>query len=352
MDDRAVRAWLSERAAEHRFSGSVLVWQDGAPTFRFVAGLAHRGHGVPVTEETRFAVASISKIVTATAALRLVERGVLRLDQPVVDVLPVEQHFAALTPEITLHHLLAQTSGLENYFDDDAEGWDSFTSCWDRVPTYRVRRPADLLPLIVDLPAHKPPGEEYRYCDTNFVLAGLVLEAATGRPYGEVVHEEVLDPAGMVDTGVEHLDTEPRHYASGYMVDDGPPEGWTSNIYSLTASPMPDGGLITTPVDLARLIDALRGGTLVGADTFAAMTRPQGPPTDDVEQYGYGCLLAMEGGRPVIFGHGGFDPGVSALLSHFVDQGITVVVVCNLDRGGWPTAMYMARAIGRPDPRE
>ncbi|MGH8573531.1 MAG: serine hydrolase, partial [Gammaproteobacteria bacterium] len=66
----SVRGWLDERAAEHRFSGVVLVWRDGAPVFEHAAGLAHRGHGVPNTVDTRFAIASIGKMITAATALR------------------------------------------------------------------------------------------------------------------------------------------------------------------------------------------------------------------------------------------------------------------------------------------
>src|SRR5580765_4711599 len=148
LDTEALRGWLDERTARHEFSGVALVWREGEPTFIYSDGLAHRGHGVPITAQTRFAVASVTKLVTATAALRLVERGLVRLDQPLVGVLPPEHQPTALTREHTLHHLLSHTSGLANYHDDEAKDWGSFTSNWDRIPTYRLRRPADMLPLF------------------------------------------------------------------------------------------------------------------------------------------------------------------------------------------------------------
>ena len=107
MNDDALRTWLEERTRQHEFSGAVLVWRDGGPVFTYHGGIAHRGHGVPVTERTRFMVASVTKMVTAVAALRLVERGVVRLDQPLLDLLPEGQRPIALTPEHTLHHLLS-----------------------------------------------------------------------------------------------------------------------------------------------------------------------------------------------------------------------------------------------------
>lgn len=83
-------AWIDERAGQHMFSGVVLVWKGGAPVFTHAAGLAHRGHQVPVTLNTRFQVASVTKMVTASTALRLVEKGTLRLDRPLLDFLPPE----------------------------------------------------------------------------------------------------------------------------------------------------------------------------------------------------------------------------------------------------------------------
>lgn len=159
VDTDALRDWLDGRVAGHEFSGAALVRREGESLFCYAGGLAHRGLGVPVTEETRFAVASVTKMVTATTVLRLVQRGAVRLDQPVLDVLPAEHRTAALTGEHTLHHLLSHTSGLPNYHDDEARTWDSFVSCWDRVPCQRARGPADLLPLFRDLPAAAPPGE-------------------------------------------------------------------------------------------------------------------------------------------------------------------------------------------------
>ncbi|HSL34056.1 MAG TPA: serine hydrolase domain-containing protein, partial [Candidatus Limnocylindrales bacterium] len=187
MSDADLRAWLDRQADDHAFSGAALVWRDHRPVFSYAGGLAHRGLHVPVTADTRFAVASVTKLVTGTAALRLVDRGTLRLDGRVVDLLPPEWRPATTDPDLTLHHLLSHTSGIADYHDDEDETWASFTSCWDRVPTYHVRRPADMLPLFADLPAVARPGERYRYTDANFLLVGLVLEEVTGRPWDEVV---------------------------------------------------------------------------------------------------------------------------------------------------------------------
>jgi CubicO group peptidase (beta-lactamase class C family) len=354
MDAKALREWLGGRTATHEFSGVAVIWRDGTPTFTYSGGLAHRGHGVPITDDTRFAVASVTKLVTATTALRLVDRGLVRLDQPLVEILPPAQRPAALAAEHTLHHLLSHTSGLANYHDDEDKTWASFTSCWDRIPTYHLRRPADMLPLFKDVPAVFPAGSRYQYADANFILAGLVIEAVTGRAFGDVVAEEVLRPAGMVDTAIESLDREPARLATGYLAhgDDGPPETWRANYFSVPMVGMPDGGMITTAQDLARLIDALLAGTLLAPAMTRAMTTPQGPPSDAIEQYGYGCELVVENGEVTIIGHGGSDPGVSTMVAHHLRAATTIVVLSNYDRGSWAVTKHIAEFLGLREPRD
>jgi CubicO group peptidase (beta-lactamase class C family) len=351
MDERELRRWFDERVATHAFSGVALVWRDGAATFSYAGGIAHRGHGVPVTESSRFGVASITKMVTATTALRLVDRGLLRLDQPLIEILPPEHRTAAMTPAHTLHHLLSHTSGLPNYHDGADLTWTSFTSAWDRVPTYHVRRPADMLPLFARLPAVAPPGQQYDYSDANFILAGLVIEAVTGRAFTDVAAEEVLRPAGMVDSAFDALDDDPVRLATGYLTADTPPDTWRSNIFSVPAGGMPDGGLITTAADLARLVDALRAGRLLSPALLTAMTSQQTPPSPDVDHYGYGLTLVVEDGAVTIMGHGGGDPGVSTEVAHHRAAATTIVVLCNQDRGCWPALMRVTHELGLTDPR-
>jgi CubicO group peptidase (beta-lactamase class C family) len=352
MDPSALTSWFDQRVADHQFSGVALVWRDGAPLYSYAGGLAHRGHGVPVTEATRFGVASVTKMVTATAVLRLVDRRLIALHQPVQELLPVAQRPTAMTAEHTVHHLLSHTSGLADYSDDEDQSWTSFTAIFDRIPSYHLRRPADLLPLFADRPAAFPPGAMYQYCDANYVLLGLVLEALTGRPYAEVAADEVLGPAGMSDSSFEALDEEPPRLATGYLASaETPPQSWGSNVFSLTAAGMPDGGMITTARDLVRLVEALLDGNLVSPASLAAMRIPQGPSRDGVDRYGYGLELVVLDDEVIILGHGGSDPGVSARVSHDLRTATTIVVLCNLTRGSWVAAQQLELALGIVDPR-
>jgi len=115
---------------------------------------------------------------------------------------------------------------------------------------------------------------------------------------------------------------------------------------------MPDGGMITSAQDLARLIDALLGGRLLSPPLLAAMMTPQTPPSADLEHYGYGLELVVENGAVMILGHGGADPGVSTMVAHHVAAATTIVVLCNQDRGSWAATCRLTTEFGLTDPRD
>ena len=351
LDAEALRSWLNDRARSHEFSGVARVTSGDHTLFEHAAGHAHRGHQVPITMGTRFQVASVTKMITATTALRLVERGVLSLDRPLTSSLPPSFRPEAMDDRHTLHHLLSHTSGLANYHDDEDETWASFTSAWDRVPVYRARGPADIFPLFADLPAVSDPGE-FRYADANYVLIGLLIEWVEGKPFADVATKEVLVPAGMTESGFFELDLEPGPFATAYLATDDPPETWRSNIYSVPAGGMPDGGMTTTAPDLAHYLDALREGRLLTKKSLGLMLTPHGTEEGSPEAYGYGIELVVEDGVVTIYGHGGADPGVSTMVSHFVDPEVSIVVLCNQDRGSWAVVQRIVADLGLTDPRE
>jgi CubicO group peptidase (beta-lactamase class C family) len=290
-------------------------------------------------------------MITAATALRLVERGALSLDRPLTSHLPPSMRPEGLDDRHTLHHLLSHTSGLADYHDDEDETWASFTSAWDRVPVSKARGPADVFPLFSALPAVSDPGE-FQYADANYILAGMLIEWVEGKPFGDVATREVLVPAGMSDSGFFQLDLEPEHLASAYLVTDDPAGTWRSNIYSVPAGGMPDGGMTATAGDLVRFLDALREGRLLSEKSLELMLTPHGIEEDGPEAYGYGMELVVEEGVVTIYGHSGADPGVSTMVSRFVEPGVSIVVLCNQDRGSWAVVQRIEEELGLADPRE
>jgi D-alanyl-D-alanine carboxypeptidase len=303
-------------------SGILLVTRAGEPVVEACFGLADRAAGLPVTPRTRFGTASVTKMLTAVAVLDLVARGQLTLTTPVVDVVPPERRPRELSPAVTVHHLLCHTSGIADYFEEDEDlpnAGEDYGDLWLTLPPRRAERPADFLPLYADLPAYSPPGEVTRYSNAGYVLLGELLEQATGAAFVDVVTERVLRRAGMDDSGFFRSDDPQPDTAVGYL-----PSGRT-NVHHVPVVGGGDGGCLCTAADLARFVAARADGTLLGDLTEVAL-RPQA----DCGQgfwFGYGVLLYPDGR----WGHGGGDPGVSALVNHWPDHDVTVVTLCNVE---------------------
>jgi D-alanyl-D-alanine carboxypeptidase len=312
------------------FSGVALVQGADGLLAEVALGDADRANGRPNTMATRFAIASVGKLFTAVAVVRLVERGELSLDSRAADLLPPDRRPAGLGSDVTLEHLLTHRSGLTDYVDD--AGGQDFAELWvDRNPGH-MRAPADLLPLFGDRPPRAAPGVEVRYNDGAFVLLGLILEAVTRRSYYDVVADEVFAPAAMTATGFPALDDVEPDLAIGYLRPEAEGERWRTNIYATTGRGQPDGGAYTTAADLIAFLDAFIAGRLVGERWRDEMLRRRAWSAEDEVHYGLCFQIHGEGPRTRI-GHSGGDPGVGAIVSWFPEQGIRMALITNAPPG-------------------
>jgi CubicO group peptidase (beta-lactamase class C family) len=321
---------LGAELAATDYSGVVLAIGPDGLLAEVALGDADRANGRPNTIATRFAVASVGKLFTAVALVRLVERGIVTLDAHAVDLLPDELRPPGLGSDVTLEHLLTHQSGLTDYVDD--AGGQDFAELWvDRNPGL-VRSPADLLPLFGDRPPRAAPGVEVRYNDGGFVILGLVLEALTGRSYHDVVEEEVFAPAGMGATGFPAMDDVEPNLAIGYIRPEAEGEPWRTNVYAVTGRGQPDGGVVTTAGDLVAFLDAFRAGRIVSEGWRDEMLRPRAWDEEEDIHVGLGWQMGGEGGRRWV-GHSGGDPGVGANVSWFPASGIRTAVITNAPPG-------------------
>lgn len=237
---------VRERVEQGELPGAALVVIDGGEV------VLARGYGVADLEDgrrvspgtTRFSVGSVSKLVTALAVLQLVDAGRLSLDDAVA-------HRAAgdfLPPgpgdPVTVHHLLTHTSGLE----------PAHVGLVARSPpgANALRRH-----LATEMPARvRPPGRLYVYSQFGFGLAGLIVSGASGQPFARYVERRIFEPLGMEASSFRHEALSGAEAAEGYYLDGG------ETIHAPTAYHRipPAGGLVTTPLDLARLAAALLSG--------------------------------------------------------------------------------------------
>lgn len=283
------------------------------------AATTHRDDRGRLDAEVAFRIASVTKMMTATALLVLADQGHCRLDEPTGRYLPSDlvDRFhdstgRAYAAAITLRQLLDHTSGLPNFFSQPP-----ILEAVQQGDGRRRFTPADLVDLAVaGEPPTSPPGTARAYTDTGFLLAGLIIEVLTGRPLQEAYRALVLDPAGMADTWLESSDEPPRrrqiaaHDFQGHDITGmDPTVDWAG------------GGLVSTAADLAAFLRALTRGHLLSTAAWGEMTRWQPGPEGFYDDYGLGLGRYRFPAAQVIGHHGVW--GAFAFWSPELDAVIT-----------------------------
>ena len=314
---------LEALAAEFGFSGVISVDRRDETEFRRAYGLAHRAYGIPNTVDTRFAIASGAKGVTALAVVALVDRGVLRMDTTARELLGAD--LPLLGADVTVEHLLAHTSGIGDYLDEDGD-WEVADHVLP-VPVHRLLTAEDYLAVLDGFPAKFAPGERFAYCNGGYVVLALLAERAAGVPYHDLVQDTVLGPAGMADSGFFRADELPARTATGYATET------RTNVLHLPLRGLGDGGLYSTAGDLVAFWTALFAGRIVPAEQVAEMVRPRSEETGEIFRYGLGFWLHGTGPAVVLEGS---DPGISFRSVHDPSAGLTFTVVSNDSEGAWP----------------
>ncbi|MGM1063364.1 serine hydrolase domain-containing protein [Saccharothrix sp. Mg75] len=273
---------------------------DGRRQFTARAGTAEVGSPRPVPLDGRFRVGSITKTFVSTVVLQLVGEGRVGLDEP------VSRHLPGLLPDgdrITVRHVLQHTSGLYNYTDalpNDPEGYEPIR--------YRTWAPAELVALSTSKPLDFQPGTGWNYSNTNYVVAGLLVEKVTGRPYGEAVERRVLRPLGLRDTYAPGAAVDIRGpHAHGYQRLRGEVDDITRINPSVAHAA---GGMISTTADLDRFAEALLEGRLLRPAQQAELTALTPVSTE----YGLGVERSTLPCGAEVWGHGGGIPGYSSLV--------------------------------------
>ncbi|MFC0003043.1 serine hydrolase domain-containing protein [Micromonospora siamensis] len=334
--DEAVSALVRDAVDTDGFSGVVLVGRAGAVLHAEAVGLANRTWQVPNRMDTRFRVASVSKMFTAVAVLQLVQRGRIGLTDRIVDLLGLTD--VTVPPDVTVEHLLTMTAGIADWFDETGDWEANWAELLRRQPIYLLRDNADYLPLFTGKPPRFPAGERHEYNGACYLLLGLLVERLTGAPFAEHLRDHVFRPAGMRHTDLVALDDVAPGVAEGYLPvrdDAGAVAGWRRNVYSTTPAPAADGGATSTAADLVAFTEALRTGTLLDPAFSAAMLAPRVAEHDGKVRgyrwrYGFGVMSILDDdGAVVRWGHTGEEDGVSARLYHYPDSGTDVAILAN-----------------------
>jgi CubicO group peptidase (beta-lactamase class C family) len=324
-------------AEESRFSGAVRIDRGDEVVVERAYGLARRDTGTPNTPDTQFAIASGLKGMTALAVMCLVEDGVLALDTTARSVLGDD--LPLIADDVTVEHLLAHRSGIGDYLDEDADGYDT-TDYIIPVPVHTLLGPEDYVPIL-DGHATKftPAGSDFAYCNGGFIVLALIAERASGVPYHDLMQQRVFEPAGLEATAFLRSDELPARAAHGHLFADGP----RTNVLHLPVRGTGDGGNYTTVEDMRTFWRALFDGKIVPRERVATMAAPR---TDVHEKWQYGLGLWIVAGTSTVALEG-HDAGVSFRSVHAPETDTTCTVVSNWTDGAWPLVVALVDRLFR-----
>lgn len=313
-------------------------------------GLLHRGgegmacdgvtnvdHPLAVGPDTLFRVGSITKALTATAILRLVEQGTLTLDAPIRAYLPdfrlADERAAAA---VTLAHVLTESGGWRDLAADTGPGDDAL---------------ARLVARMATLPQETPPGMAWSYGNAGYSLLGRLLEVLTAQTYEAAVTELVLAPLGMERSFFSAADAITHSVAAGHRIREG--GAVVARPWAVPRSAVSAGGLICSLDDLLRFArfhlgdgTAADGTRLLSPFTLVAMRGPRLSAGWMADRVGLGWHL-RDAGDSHLVGHDGFTNGQHAALMLLPDRGFALAVLTNGDRGIFAIREIAAWALDR-----
>jgi D-alanyl-D-alanine carboxypeptidase len=284
-------------------------------------GVADLRNGRPMRPELHYRVGSVTKPFVATVVLQLVAEGRLSLQDTVQRWLPGILPYG---DQVTIRQLLNHTSGVPDYTLEPIV--QLYT---DPQARFRAWTPRELVALVANQPPDFPPGTAWSYSNTGYVLAGMIVEAATGHKLGQELSRRIFRPLGLRDTFFPvNRPTIPRPFARGYSLPLGQEQGPLLDFTVLNPSvAWAAGALVSDLGDLEHFFRALLRGRLLPPRLLAAMTTPV--PTGQ-PGFGYGLgLIVIETPAGRLLGHDGAIPGFLNIVLSTEDGHRQVSVMMN-----------------------
>jgi len=339
--ERLFNAWVTRAHMPGAVMGIII---DGELVWVKTAGVRELKDRAPVTPDTVFRIASMTKSFTALSILKLRDEGKLSLDDPVARYVPALAGLPYPTkdsPVLTIRHLLTHSEG----FPEDNPWGDRQLAQSDETLRAWLR---------AGLPFSTAPGTAYEYSNYGFAILGQVVARASGKPYDDYVTEEILKPLGM-KASTFHLTAVPKNQvAPGYRWEDNT---WKDEPVLAHGSFGSMGGLWTSAHDLARYVafllsafpprDEVDRGPVRRSSVremqqasraqpaFALRNSVEAPLQLAVSSYGYGLRVSQDCRFNYVVGHGGGLPGYGSLMSWLPEYGVGLVAMGNLTYAGW-----------------
>ena len=339
MDKKTLMENLAQALQEKDcFNGAWLYAEKGEIVSKGAIGFRDPGDTLPITEDTIFQLASISKTFTGAATLLVVRQGKLSLEDRITKYFPELTAYEG----VTVRHLLNHTSGIPDYFDDA----DWFIDLWKKEQ--RVPGNDEILRFLQETKA-KPyfaPGEGLEYSNTGYNLLALLVERLSGVPYEEFLQRNIFEPAGMTATRCCHIrrDGVPfENYAQATVFENG---RWVADVDSEEEVDVVafdglngDDYVFTNIFDMLKWDRALREGKVLTLEEQQLAYTPgklnNGEDAvydaEDGLGYGLGWAVGHDEELGLVVSHSGGMPGVATWFERFIDTDRTLVILSNRD---------------------
>jgi len=320
QDTEATGAFITDYAAKNNFNGSVLIERNGKTIYTKSFGQADFAFAIPNTPDTKYRIASITKLFTSTLIMQLVEQKRLELDKTVRTYLP--DYTGPAADKVTLRQLLNHTAGITN-FDTVKSAEDAIKN---GLPQYQHPYTSrQLMDKFASGPLVSEPGKKWDYDNGDYVILGQIIEREYGQPFEQVLKARILAPLGMTQSGIAHqADIIPKLAPTYFYRDDLKrlandfpvyPENWYAA-----------GAMYSTLGDLKLFSDALFAGRLVSNASLDEMFTP------GLEDYGYGLWsydTKINGAEYKVVKRPGRIMGAQTELYHFFDPDVTIILLSN-----------------------
>lgn len=256
----------------------------------------------PALPSNIYGIGSVTKTITATAIFKLQEAGMLTIDDQVVDWIPDVAKYNFIEPNIRVYQLLQHTSGIYNYTNHE-----NFVDSVFAVNLDRVWEPEELLSNFLNLSLFEP-GTNWSYSNTNYILLGMIVEAASGMPYHEYVRTAILEPIGLESMALfpqENRTDDHAHifvdFGNDGIMDDVDAAGVTYE--SIFSSAWAAGAYTSTSADITTFMRELMRGNILSDSSMESMLAPF--PLGNIG-YGMGVIVFFDPeGNPFLYGHNG-----------------------------------------------
>ncbi|MFC3200085.1 serine hydrolase domain-containing protein [Parapedobacter deserti] len=314
--DQRLDSFMRRLHTRSGFNGNVLIAKKGKILYQNAFGWADYLMKDSLKITSQFELASVSKPLTATGVLRLMEDGKIKLEQTVDEFFPDFPY-----PGVTIKQLLTHRSGLTNYlyFTDKTEIWP------DKRKGMTNR---DVMNLLA---AHKPdkyanPDVRFFYNNTNYMVLAAIVEKVSGQDFSVYMQEKVFGPAGMKNTAV-YSSAVYEKIPNGVIGHD---RVWRrSVVQNFQDGPVGDKGIYSTVQDLYLFDRALRDGRMLKAETLDSAYAGYSTPNKELFNYGYGWRTFDPGDHKVVY-HTGWWHGFRSLYIRDLKEDITIVLLTNL----------------------